>query len=132
MKNSIFFKYAGIVLTIFGLMFICNSSAVAQRSKPVTVKFETGIYRDWDHSWMTTAPRDVVATLTSSKGAVSKSPTSYKGVITFTNIPCGETVKINVRFVGTAGYKSNSRNYTKKIPCSGAVANLGRLEYGTW
>lgn len=128
MKNLAHFKY--LVPIVAALLLIVNINAFAL--KTVTVRFETGIYRDWDHSWMTTAPNDVIATMTTSKGTFTKSPTSYKGVVTFTNIPCGETVKINIRFVGTAGYASNSRNYSKFIGCGKAMVNLGRLEYGKW
>jgi hypothetical protein len=132
MSNSIFYKYIATVLTVSALFFLCNSNTSAQRSKLVTVKFEVGIYRDWDKSWMMTDPKDVVATITTSKGTFTKSPTSYKGIVTFTNVPCGESIKINIRFVGTASYKSNSRNYTKNISCAKPIVNLGKLEYGTW
>ncbi len=111
--------------------FIRFSSFASAQRKSVKVTFETGIYRDWDKSWMTTARQDVIATITTSNGTSSKSPNN-KDVIIFNNIPCGESIKINVRFVGTAGYSSNSRDYTKKISCRKPVVNLGKLEYGKW
>ena len=129
MKNLGLLKYR-IVLAIFVGLLVFSSSAAAQ--KTVKVTFQTGIYRDWDKSWMTTAPRDVIATITSSKGSVNKSPINNKGTVTFDNVPCNEQVKINIRFVGTAAYQSNSRNYTKRIPCGKPVVNLGKLEYGKW
>lgn len=95
------------------------------------VTFETGIYRDWDEAWMTTAPEDVIATITTGRGVTSKSPNG-KNIVVFNNVPCGETIKINIRFVGTAGYSSNSRDFTRKISCRKPVVNLGRLEYGKW
>lgn len=117
-------------VTTLLLAFSVNSFPL--NAKTVTVKFQTGIYRDWDHSWMTTAPSDVIATITTSKGTFTKSPANYSGTVTFTNIPCGETVKINIRFVGTGGYSSKSRNYSKAISCAKSVVNLGRLEFGKW
>ena len=130
MKILVKSRYFAIVLTVFISLFAFSSFASAQR-KSVKVTFETGIYRDWDKSWMTTAPQDVIATITTSKGISSKSPNS-KDLVIFNNVPCGESIKINVRFVGTAGYSSTSRDYTKKISCKKPVVNLGKLEYGKW
>lgn len=131
MKGQSFFKYFSAAFFGLALLFVFSSTASAQR-KVVKVTFQAGIYRDWDKAWMTTAPEDVVAAITTSRGTFTKSPTSYKGNITFENIPCNEQVKINIRFVGTAAYKSNSRSYTKQIPCGKATVNLGKLEYGRW
>src|SRR5262245_23268208 len=131
MRDSFFYKFTAIALSVFAVLVLCQQPASAQRPKLVTVKFETGIYRDWDRQWMTTAPSDVIATISTSKGTFTKSPNNRDTVI-FTSVPCGETVKINIRFVGTGGYKSRSRNYTKKVSCSGSTVNLGRLEFGTW
>ncbi len=130
MKNPVNSRNFAIALITFVSLFAFSSFASAQ-SKTVKVIFQTGIYRDWDKSWMTTSPRDVIATITTSKGTSSKSPNN-KDVITFNNIPCGESVKINIRFVGTANYSSNSRDYTKKIGCGKSVVNLGKLEFGKW
>ena len=130
MKNLVNSRHFAIALIAFVSLFAFSSFASAQ-SKTVKVTFQTGIYRDWDKSWMTTSPQDVIAKITTSKGTSSKSPNS-KDVITFNNIPCGESVKINIRFVGTAGYSSNSRDYTKKIGCGKSVVNLGKLEFGKW
>jgi hypothetical protein len=98
----------------------------------VNVRFHAGIYRKWDKSWMTTAPQDVVATLTSSAGTLTKHPADDTGLVIFEGVPCGEEVTINLKFVGSADYESNSRNYTRRLGCKSRIANLGRLEYGVW
>jgi hypothetical protein len=98
----------------------------------VNVRFHAGIYRKWDKSWMTTAPQDVVATLTSSAGTLTKHPEDDTGLVIFEGVPCGEEVRINLKFVGSADYESNSRSYTRRLGCKSRVANLGRLEYGVW
>lgn len=130
MKNLVNSRYFAIVLTVFVSLFAFSSFASAQR-KSVKVTFETGIYRDWDKSWMTTSPQHVIATITTSKGTFTKSPNN-KDIVMFNNVPCGETVKINIRFVGMGDYSSKSRDYTRNISCKRAVVNLGRLEYGRW
>lgn len=132
MKMSKYIKFLGIAAAFgFVVLFAGSSEALAQR-RSVTVKFEAGIYRDWDRAWMNTAPSDVIATIKTSNGSFSKSPSNYRGLITFNGVPCGGNIKINIRFVGMAGYKANSRNYTRPIPCGKATVNLGRLEYGRW
>ena len=132
MKTSKYFKFLGIAAAAGFVVLFAGSSEVLAQRKSVTVKFEAGIYRDWDRAWMNTAPSDVIATINTSKGSFTKSPSNYSGRITFNGVPCGGNIKINIRFVGTAGYKANSRNYTKAIPCGRATVNLGRLEYGRW
>ena len=132
MKKLKFSKILVLLISVFAFVVFAAQSVSAQSKRMVKVTFQTGIYRDWDKSWMTTAPQDVVATLTSSAGTSTKSPTSYKGVITFADVPCGEKVKINIKFVGTADYASNSRDYSKAIACGKSVVNLGKLEYGKW
>lgn len=108
------------------------AAVTASRARRVKVRFHAGIYRDWDKNWMTTAPEDVVATLTSSEGTAEKHPVDYTGLIVFDGVPCGESITIELKFVGTASYRSNSRRYTRRLACGSPVANLGRLEYGTW
>jgi hypothetical protein len=128
-KYRVYIKLAAVVS--FFVLSAAASDALAQR-KSVTVKFEAGINRDWDHAWMTTAPGDVIATITAGGTSLTRSPANYSGTITFKRVPCGGQARINIRFVGTAAYKSNSRDYTRKIPCSNPTVNLGRLEYGRW
>jgi hypothetical protein len=130
-----------LLIAIFMIIAGAGSSVTAKTvngigpnpsANTVKVKLVAGIYRDWDKSWMTTAPDDVVATLTSSAGTQTRKPASYDGLVVFDGVPCGEQVKITLKFVGTADYKSNSQTYTKMIPCGKPVVSLGKLEYGTW
>ena len=109
-----------------------GASSAVSAQKTTTVTFQPGIYRDWDHSWMTTANLDVAATLTSKQGTWTRNPHGKAGLVTFPNVVCGQNVKIVVEFIGTASYKSNSRTYTKAVPCGKATVSLGRLEYGKW
>ncbi len=132
MKPSKYRSYFGIAAAVaFLVLVVGGTDAFAQRTS-VTVRFETGIYRDWDKTWMTTAPRDVVANITAGGFSATKSPSGNAGKIVFNRVPCGGQAKIHISFVGTAAYKANSRDYGKKIPCSSPTVNLGRLEYGRW
>jgi hypothetical protein len=140
-------RWIGVLTVVICLLLTNDISVHAQRRtksrrttaakqttaqpKTVKVKFETGIYRAFDHSWMGTAPEDVIATVTSSAGTSSKNPDD-RGLVIFNNIPCGEEIRINIRFVGTGDYTSNSRDYARKVDCRRALVNLGRLEYGKW
>jgi len=132
MKISNLFKYFTAATVGFALLFPLNSTVIAQRGKSVQVTLQTGIYRDGDKSWMTTAPEDVIVTVFINKKTFTANPATDKGFVTLENVPCGAPAKINIRFVGTGSYSLTSRSYTKNIPCGKATVNLGKLEYGKW
>ncbi|MBV9216333.1 MAG: hypothetical protein JO053_09160 [Acidobacteria bacterium] len=118
------------VLPILAIVAVSAAAGYGQRTTKVT--FNAGIYRDWDHSWMTTGREDVVATLIINGHSYSARATNSRGGMTFGSVACGGTGKITVKFIGTGGYRRTSRNYSKAIPCGKAALSLGRLEFGTW
>lgn len=143
-------RFQALLLFAVSFLFINGTDALGQhrsrtrrgasasQRRTVTVKFEGGIYRPDDREWMVTS-EGLSATLTSSAGTVTKDAIGkrsgigqMKNILIFENIPCGEEVKITVRLVEPAGYKSDSRDYTRRIDCGKPVVNLSRLEWGTW